>query len=41
MHCYPHIALQLILSSTEVDVCRSSRKVDVASRPMIVILPVR
>lgn len=37
MPLYFHIALQLILYLSEVDVCRSSRKVDVAGR---VILPV-
>lgn len=33
-----HIALQLILSSSEVVVCRSSRKADAASRALTVIL---
>lgn len=39
MHHYYHIALQLILSSSEVAVHRSSRKADAASRALTVFLP--
>lgn len=40
MHRYDHIALQLILSSSEVFVCRSSRKVDAAGRALTLTRPI-